>query len=133
MEYSDKGHFDSVIGSHECQLPAVVSKNDDTVKDGFWKKFNRVARLIPFAQELLSAYYCAIDPATPVRVRAILLAALAYFIVPIDLIPDFIIGLGFSDDATVLTTAIGIIAGHITDAHKAQAKTSLSQLNEKNS
>ena len=130
MKKSGEDYFDTVIGNQNCQLPTVVTMNDNTVKNGFWKKFNRIACLIPFAPELLSAYYCSIDPATPSRVRAILLAALAYFILPTDLIPDFIIGLGFSDDATVLTAAISIIAGHITDTHKAQAKATLSDLSD---
>jgi uncharacterized membrane protein YkvA (DUF1232 family) len=116
------------INSEKHQLPSTIVKNQKAVKKGFWKKIARVASLIPFAHELLSAYYCSIDPKAPTRVRAILLAALAYFIVPTDLIPDFIVGLGFSDDASVLTAAIGIVAGHISDKHKSQAKSALREL-----
>jgi len=128
MKKSDANDFASEFNIDRCQLPVVVEKNEKTVKKRFWKKFARVASLIPFTQELLSAYYCSIDPSTPTRVRAILLAAIAYFILPTDLIPDFIVGLGFSDDATVLTAAIGIVAGHITDAHKSQAETTIRDL-----
>jgi len=122
--------FTSDTNIEQYQLPVVFEKNQKTVKKSFWRKFGRVASLIPFAPELLSAYYCSIDPETPARVRAILLAALAYFILPADLIPDFIIGLGFSDDATVLTAAISIVAGHISDAHKSRANTTIKQLAE---
>ncbi len=130
MEDTGNNNFTSDTNVNKYQLPVVFEKNQKTVKKSFWRKFGRVAGLIPFAPELLSAYYCSIDPETPVRVRAILLAALAYFILPADLIPDFIIGLGFSDDATVLTAAIGIVAGHITDAHKSQASSTIKQLAE---
>jgi len=104
MAINDVERIASEINSEKNLLPCVIAENQKTVKKSFWKKFARVVSLIPFAHELLSAYYCSIDPSTPGRVRAILLAALAYFILPMDLIPDFIIGLGFSDDATVLTS-----------------------------
>ncbi len=122
----------SEMNLEKHQLPAVIAKNHKTIKEGFWKKIARVATLIPFAQELLSAYYCSIDPATPGHVRATLMAALGYFILPMDLIPDFIFGLGFSDDATVLTAAVGIVAGHISDAHKSQANSALRELKKDN-
>ena len=128
MEDTENNNFTSETKLEQYQLPVVFEKNQKTVKKRFWKKFGRVASLIPFAPELLSACYCSIDPKTPARVRAILLAALAYFILPADLIPDFIIGLGFSDDATVLTAAIGIVAGHISDAHKSRANSTIKQL-----
>jgi len=121
MENRDVENFAAEIEAEKYLLPAVFAKNDTIVKKSFWKKFGRVASLIPFAQEL----HCSIDPKTPPRVRAILLGALAYFILPTDLIPDFIAGLGFSDDATVLTVAISIVAGHITDVHQTQAKSTL--------
>ncbi len=109
------------INEEKCKLPAVIAKNEKAVKRSFWRKFARVASFIPFSHDLLAAYFCSVDPQTPARVRAILLAALAYFILPTDLVPDFIVGLGFSDDATVLTAAIGIVSGHITDAHRSKA------------
>ncbi len=130
MEDMEDNNFTSVTNIEQYQLPVVFEKNQKTVQKGFWRKFGRVASLIPFAPELLSAYYCSIDPETPVRVRAILLAALAYFILPADLIPDFIIGLGFSDDATVLTAAIGIVAGHISEAHKSRANATIKDLSD---
>ncbi len=53
----------------------------------FWKKLARVAARIPFAEDLVAAWFCAVDPATPPRVRAILFGALAYFVLPTDVIP----------------------------------------------
>ncbi len=133
MEDTENNNFISDTNVEKYQLPVIFEKNQKTVKKSFWRKFGRVASLIPFATELLSAYYCSIDPETPVRVRAILVAALAYFILPADLIPDFIIGLGFSDDATVLTAAIGIVAGHISDVHKSRANSTIKELAGNNS
>ena len=81
--------------------------------------------MMPFVDDLVAAYYCALDPATPMRVRGMLLAAIAYFILPVDIIPDMIAGLGFADDAALLTAVIGLVASHITPTHRAAAARAL--------
>lgn len=106
-------------------LPAVIERNERLVKERLLTKLRRLAGRLPFSEDLAAAYYCALDPHTPARVRAILLAAGAYFVLPTDMIPDFILGFGFSDDATVLATAIGIVAGHIKDRHRDKARIAL--------
>lgn len=106
-------------------LPAVVAQNEELVREGFWRKLRRLTGRIPFAEELASAYFCAVDAHTPARVRAVLLAALAYFVLPADLIPDWLAGLGFTDDASVLTLAIGLVSGHIKERHRARARSAL--------
>ena len=73
-------------------------------------------------------FYCAFDPATPLKVKGILLGALAYFIMPIDVIPDVLLGLGFTDDMAVLYTAISMIRSHMTQAHRDKAKETLEKL-----
>ena len=109
-------------------LPVVVSQNEDTVRSGFWPKIAKVLAKIPFAEKAIAAYYCAFDPKTPVRAKGILLAALAYFIMPIDVIPDFLAGLGFTDDMAVLATAISMISKHMTDEHFEKAREKLKEL-----
>ncbi len=106
-------------------LPATFDKNDARVRSGFWRKVLRVFAAIPFIDDLLAAYFCATDKATPVRVRGVLLAALAYFVLPLDVVPDFIAGFGFSDDATVLATAVATVSRHITPAHRELARQTL--------
>jgi uncharacterized membrane protein YkvA (DUF1232 family) len=113
------------FSSKEIQLPAVMARNEKRVRFSFWKKMLKVGGRIPFAEEAASAYFCALDRRTPVRVRATLLAALAYFVMPADLIPDFIAVLGFSDDATVLLTALGIVQSHIKPRHNQEARRAL--------
>ena len=105
--------------------PARQEQNRAKVERSFWRKLRRVAGQIPFAEDAVAAFYCARDPATPWRVRGILLGALAYFIMPIDVIPDFIAGLGFTDDAAVLALAIRSVANHITPGHRARAREAL--------
>ena len=103
----------------------AIRRNEAKVERGLWSKLRRSLKLVPFLEEAAGAYYCAFDPRTPRPVKAMLLAALAYFVVPSDVIPDFVAGLGFTDDATVLFATLRMVAGHITDQHRDQARRRL--------
>jgi uncharacterized membrane protein YkvA (DUF1232 family) len=106
---------------------APLSQEDD-VRRNFWPKVKASLARLPFAEELVAAYYCAFDPATPLRVKGILVAALAYFILPFDVVPDFLIGLGFTDDAAVLLGALSAIRVHMNQSHRDKAKETLDRL-----
>lgn len=106
-------------------LPATIARNERIVDAGFWKKLLKVAGKIPFAEDAAAAYFCAVDPQTPSKVKAVLLAALAYFVTPIDVIPDFVAGFGFTDDAAVLALALSLVAGNVKDIHRKRAHTAL--------
>ena len=100
----------------------AITRDEAKVRRDFWPKLRRVLGRLPFAAELIAAYYCALDPVTPVHAKAILLGALAYFIMPIDLVPDFIAALGFADDAAVLCIAINRVRQHIRPEHRQRAR-----------
>ncbi|HWA43768.1 MAG TPA: YkvA family protein [Hypericibacter adhaerens] len=102
--------------------PAKFQRDQARVARGFWTKLRRVAGKLPFLDLLISVYYCGLDPATPLRAKATIMGALAYFILPTDLIPDFFTGIGFIDDATVLYAAARTVADHIKPAHRERAK-----------
>jgi uncharacterized membrane protein YkvA (DUF1232 family) len=87
-----------------------------------------VAARLPFAEDLLAAYYCAFDKETPRHVQVTLLGAIAYFILPFDFIPDMLPVLGFTDDAAVLATAIRLVATHITSDHRDAARAALQRV-----
>ena len=112
----------------QAQDPEVLRRNEAKVAQGFWGKLRRSVGRVPFLEEAVSAYYCAFDPQTPRPVKAMLLAALAYFVVPSDLIPDFIAGLGFTDDATVLYATLRLVTSHIRDSHRDRARRRLADL-----
>ena len=95
------------------------------VREGLWTKLRRAIGSIDFTREAVAAWYCARDPATPARVKAILIGALAYFILPTDVIPDVLIGLGFTDDAAVFWAAWQAVSSHITEDHRQQADIAL--------
>lgn len=98
---------------------------ESEVREKFWRTAKKAARHVPFMDEVVAAYYCALDRNTPLRAKAILLAALGYFILPADTIPDVIFGLGFTDDIAVLTAAITAVKAHITPAHRLAAKEAI--------
>ena len=100
---------------------------EERVRAGLWTTVKRAARAIPFMEDVIAAWFCAIDPATPRRVRLTLLAALAYFVAPIDLVPDLLPLIGFTDDAGVLMAAIALVGSHITDAHRDRARRALAE------
>jgi uncharacterized membrane protein YkvA (DUF1232 family) len=102
-----------------------LAKDHESVRRRFWSKLKRVAARLPFAEDLLAAYYGAFDKQTPRHVQAALLGAVAYFILPFDFVPDMLPVLGFTDDAAVLATALRMVASHITDDHRQAARAAL--------
>jgi uncharacterized membrane protein YkvA (DUF1232 family) len=118
----DKATIDEILSPADARSSEERARR---VREKFWRTLKRAARQIPFMEDLVAAYYCALDTRTPTRVRGILLAALAYFVLPVDVIPDFIAGFGFTDDVAVLSAAITAVRTHITPAHYAAARASL--------
>ncbi|MGL5168926.1 MAG: YkvA family protein [Afipia sp.] len=104
-----------------------LAKDPERVRKSFWIKFKRVAARLPFAEDLLAAYYCAFDRETPRHVQVALLGAIAYFVLPFDFIPDMLPVLGFTDDAAVLATTIRLVSSHITPEHHKAAHAALTR------
>ncbi len=109
-------------------VPAVMRLNEQRVDRGFWPKMRRVAAKVPFAKEALSVWYCAKDDETPIAAKGMMLAALAYFVLPVDAIPDFIAGLGYTDDAAVFTALMAIVGRNLKPKHKLAAKRDIERL-----
>ena len=104
-------------------------KDDESeVELGFWPKIATYAASVPFAEQALSAWYCAFDRQTPSSVRYTLIGALAYFILPTDAVPDVLPILGFADDASLLSAALIAVGSHITEAHREAARQALGRL-----
>jgi uncharacterized membrane protein YkvA (DUF1232 family) len=105
-----------------------IKRDRRIVWRGFWAKAGRTVGRVPFLDEAVAAYFCAIDRDTPAHVKALLLGAIAYFVVPTDMVPDFLAGLGYTDDASVLLGAIAAVRRHITPAHRDRARAELDRL-----
>ena len=118
------------IAPGRALVPAVMKLNEERVNEGFWPKMRRVVAKVPFAKEALSVWYCARDDETPTAAKGMMLAALAYFVVPTDAVPDFIAGLGYTDDAAVFTALLAIVGRHLKPRHRASAKAAVERLRE---
>ena len=105
--------------------PEQQQRNESRVDEGFWPKIRRHARRIPFVEEAVTAWFCALDPKTPSHIKAVVLAALAYLVVPIDALPDFLPVLGFADDATMFWAVWRMLSGHVTEEHRQKAAEAL--------
>lgn len=90
-------------------------------------KVRRTIGKVPFTRDAVAAFYAARDPATPTGVKAAVMAALAYFIVPVDVVPDFIAALGYTDDATVFYGAWRLLAPYLKPHHETKAREFLLQ------
>jgi uncharacterized membrane protein YkvA (DUF1232 family) len=112
-------------GRESLHLPAVIARHARIVDEGFWAKLLRVAGRIPFAEDLAAAYFCVIDPATPGRVRGVLLAALAWFVVPAAVMPEFVAVLGFTNEIAVTAIAVRMVRKHLKAQHYARARAAL--------
>jgi uncharacterized membrane protein YkvA (DUF1232 family) len=97
-------------------------EDETRVRGGFWRTARQTLGKVPFTEDAVAAFYCAVDSATPLPIRATLFGALAYFVMPFDAIPDFIVGLGYTDDAAILIAAFTAARVHITEAHRAKAR-----------
>lgn len=110
---------------------SIKSAPDDARKvpdeKTFWQK---VTKSVGKAGEEVAvlgikSWLAMTDPNTSVRHKAILGAALAYFVLPTDMVPDVLAGVGFTDDLAALTLAANTVGNAITPEHEKQAREKL--------
>ncbi len=78
-------------------------------------------------EKALWLFFAARRPETPRWAKATVYGALAYFIVPLDAIPDITPIAGYTDDLGVLALAVGTIAAYIDDGVKAETRRLLAR------
>jgi uncharacterized membrane protein YkvA (DUF1232 family) len=106
---------------------AMAPDEFERLRENFWRTARKAARHVPFMEDVVAGYYCALDKETPLKAKGILIAALGYFVLPADSIPDLILGFGFTDDVAVLTAALAAIRAHLKPAHRLAAREALEQ------
>ncbi len=105
--------------------PEEAEEKQARIKKRFWPTVRKALGAIPFMDEVVAAYYAMLDPQTPRAARLTLIGALAYFVMPVDMIPDFIVSIGFVDDASVLTAALAAVGSSIKPEHREAARKAL--------
>ena len=119
---------EDAIDPSKALVPSVQRVNEMKVRTGFWPKIGRVAARIPFADQVVAVYYSARDPETPMAAKGIMLGALAYFVMPIDAIPDVLAGIGFTDDAAVIAAVIATLGANVRSRHRELAEKAIEKL-----
>lgn len=121
--------------SQESNLP--IRRLDDTKQYGeyydenrFWKKVKRIAKRTgrTVLRPVLILYYMLQDNNVSIKDKAYIIGALGYFVLPIDLLPDFIIGLGYADDLAVIGFLLKHLQENITPEIETRADTKLNEL-----
>ncbi|OXE35138.1 MAG: hypothetical protein CGW95_15685 [Phenylobacterium zucineum] len=118
------------IDPSKALVPETLKVNERRVRRGFLPKVARFAAAIPFASDIVSVWYCAQDPETPLAAKGMMMAALAYFVLPMDAVPDFLGVIGFTDDAAVLAAVIAVVGRHLKPEHRKAADALLIRLQQ---
>ena len=127
-----QGRFDprQPIDPSHALIPAVVRLNEQRVAKGFWPKIRRACARVPFAADALAVWYCAKDDETPSAAKGMMLAALAYFVLPADALPDIMPVIGFTDDAAVFATLLSLIGRNLKPRHHKAAREAITRIRD---
>ncbi|WP_184715596.1 YkvA family protein [Caulobacter sp.] len=123
-------NVNEVLDPAKALVPATVRVNEEKVREGFLPKIRKVAAKVPFASDALSVWWAARDPETPTAAKGMIFAALAYFVLPTDAIPDILPAIGFTDDAAVFAALVAILGKTIKPRHKEAAEAFLHRLSD---
>jgi uncharacterized membrane protein YkvA (DUF1232 family) len=95
-----------------------------------FRKARALASRLPLVRHVLAMWNAFLDPHTPLPVKATILIAIGYFILPFDLIPDFLVGIGYADDFAVIMGALRAIGGMVKTEHYALADRMIAEWRE---
>ena len=109
-------------------LLSRVAGSEQTLRRDMWRKLKREAAALPFLEDILTAHYCAFDRRTPLFVKAVLVGAIAYFVMPNHLLPKYIPLIGYADDAAIIAAAIKVVSSQIKPEHRQAAQRTLARL-----
>ncbi len=105
------------------EIPPIVIPAEGYSDETFWAKVARFAKRAgrEVVEKALWLHFAAQDEKTPLWAKTTMYGALAYFILPTDMIPDVIPGVGFTDDLGALAAAVTTVAVYITPTVKMKA------------
>jgi uncharacterized membrane protein YkvA (DUF1232 family) len=111
-------------------LTRWMTADERSLRRKFWRKLKREAASIPFLEDVLTAHYCAFDRHTPLYVKVMLVGAIAYFVVPDDLLRNRVPLIAYADDAAIFAAAVKIVSSHIKPEHREAARRVLERLRD---
>jgi uncharacterized membrane protein YkvA (DUF1232 family) len=117
--FEDFGEFDELdFGNKELKVKKNVDEEEvqkkiDYVDENLWGKLEKSGKRVSFAKDILALYRYMKDPLVKWFRKAIVVAALIYFIVPIDTIPDITPLFGYLDDLGVITALLKYLGSEL--------------------
>ncbi len=123
--FEDFGELDELdFGNREKRAKQNLNEADiiekiEYVEDNLWTKLEKTGKRISFAKDILALYGYMKDPLVKWYRKAIVVAALIYFIVPIDTIPDLTPFFGYMDDLGVITALLKYLGSELTNYYPA--------------
>lgn len=116
-------------------LPEMIKQEESSIAadysgDSFWDKIRQHVTSLgrDLLEKVMILYYVLESEETPGWAKSTCMATLAYFISPLDLIPDMLVPIGYTDDATVVAAAFVTLVAHITPEIKQRAKEQVDTL-----
>ena len=99
-------------------------------EDSFWEKIKGVLKTagLPLIYKALQLYYVMLKPECPMHIKAAIVGALGYFISPIDLIPDIIPVVGFTDDLGAIVAALMLAQMYVDEEVKRKARETIDNI-----
>ena len=117
---------------NEVIIPEVVDEkySENYSEDSFWDKIKTTLKKAgsKLIYQALQLFYAMQNPDCPIAIKGAIIAALGYFILPIDLVPDFLPVVGFADDLTAISSAIAMAHMYIDDNVIQKAKSKMCEL-----
>lgn len=95
-----------------------------------WRTLRRVAVVASHKVALtaLTLFYCLQDRDTPGWAKGVIVGALGYLVLPVDLIPDLVPGAGYSDDWGAIVAALATVSAYVKEDHKTKASAQVRRL-----
>ncbi|QNH54462.1 DUF1232 domain-containing protein [Selenomonas timonae] len=118
------------IKAEEIENLDIEKYRDKYSEEGLWEKIRKnIAKIgVKVIYQALLLFYVAQSPNCPTKIKAGIIGALGYLISPLDLVPDFMPGIGFADDAAAIAAAVALAQVYINDEIRAQARAKIVDL-----
>ncbi len=128
MNYEDYNTDDDVLFDDVSDLNQLdfggkseedVEEDMEYVDENLWSKLEKGGKRISFARDIVALYNFMKDPIVRWHRKAIVVAALIYFIVPLDTIPDLTPFFGYLDDLGVITALLKYLGSELKSYYPA--------------
>ncbi|WP_078546373.1 YkvA family protein [Litchfieldia alkalitelluris] len=130
IEIEDELVDDLKDEEEKLKVEDINSHEEHFSEEKFWTKVQKFSKKAgtSVVYAVLLLYYTLQRPDVPLKVKATIVGALGYFILPLDIIPDLAVGVGYTDDLSVVIFALVQVALYVNDEIKMQAKNKLKDL-----